>query len=471
VPELDADRLEVADSVRRQIAIENELSRQQARAYVRCLQTTWDVPTIQWREQESARQLSDARRLLHAAQIFRQIEGTTSSRAIDCYRRAGEILEWLTRASDPVRGIVPIELLAAAAYQLGGLPAMATGLLGQVESENDGVALYAAFLRADFDDVIRRASAFWAANPELTRRDSAFRIAMPDPDEELLGDDDRVVWYFTVELVRSLGLIADSLRRGRAERLEVAQAKLVALDEMAIRTFSDDASLLISLMRLVAESYRTASIYRPLLELAAMDPDRRTRLETYARDQFRRGRGILWTSQLQGLEPLLRDSSFALCTPTGSGKTLVANMALIKELLLQNDNELAPLAIYLVPSRALAGEVEAKLRSELGNDMTITALYGGADWGITDYWLTGDQPTVLIATVEKAEALMRYLGPILTARLRLLILDEAHQVVPEGGESTRVSFAEHSNRSLRLESLVSRVMAQRPNVVRMRASR
>src|SRR3546814_3419501 len=74
--------------------------------------------------------------------------------------------------------------------------------------------------------------------------------------------------------------------------------------------------------------------------------------------------------------------------------------------------------MYLVPSRALAGEVEAKLRSELGSDMTITALYGGADWGITDAWLTGDQPTVLIATVEKADALMRYLGPILAARLR-----------------------------------------------------
>ena len=186
---------------------------------------------------------------------------------------------------------------------------MAAGLLGQVETENDGVALYAAFLRADFDDVIERAAAFWAANPELTRRDAAFRMSMPDPEEdELLGDDNRVVWYFTVELVRSLGLIADSLRRGRDERFEVALAELIALDEMAIRTFSNDASLLVSLIRLVSESYRAASIYRPLLELAAMDPDRRTWLETYARDQFRRGRGILWTSQLQGLERLLRDS-------------------------------------------------------------------------------------------------------------------------------------------------------------------
>jgi len=230
--------------------------------------------------------------------------------------------------------------------------------------------------------------------------------------------------------------------------------------------FSDDASLVVSLMRQVADGYKAASIYRPLLALAALNPDRRGKLLAYARDQFSRGRGILWTSQLHGLDRLLHDSSFALCTPTGSGKTLVANMALVKELLLRGHVGLAPLAIYLVPSRALAGEVEAKLRSELGSEMIITALYGGADWGITDYWLTGDQPTVLIATVEKADALMRYLGPILTARLRLLILDEAHQVVPDGGENTRISFSDHSNRSIRLENFVSRVVTQRPDVVR-----
>src|SRR3546814_17215347 len=121
--------------------------------------------------------------------------------------------------------------------------------------------------------------------------------------------------------------------------------------------------------------------------------------------------------------------------------------------------------MYLVPSRALAGEVEAKLRSELGSDMTITALYGGADWGITDAWLTGDQPTVLIATVEKADALMRYLGPILAARLRLIIVDEAHQVVPEANENTRDSFSKHRHTPIRLAHMVSPVMFHPPPAV------
>ncbi|WP_334407668.1 DEAD/DEAH box helicase [Bradyrhizobium sp. AZCC 2289] len=176
---------------------------------------------------------------------------------------------------------------------------------------------------------------------------------------------------------------------------------------------------------------------------------------------------MLWQSQQQGLDRLLQNSSFALCTPTGSGKTLVANLAIVKELLLLADGLLAPLALYLVPSRALAGEVEAKLTTELGGDFIVTGLYGGADWGLTDAWLTSDMPTVLIATVEKADALMRYLGPVLLARLRLLIVDEAHQVVVENSVYEQENLAEHSSRAARLESFISRLLARRPDLVRI----
>lgn len=468
MPAFDTERLAVAEGVRRALAIENALSSAQASAFVRCLQTTWQVPTIQWSAQDTARQMADARRLIQAAHIFRQIEGPSSTRAVDCYRRTGEILEWLSRADDDIRSVLPIELLAAGAYQLGGLPAMATGLLAQVPTELDGVGLYADFLRADFDGVLRRAATFWSSHPELTVRgaDRLLATEMLDPDV-LEQDDGRVGWYFLVELVRSLGLIADSLRRGDDARLVPAIKKLHALDAMAGRTFSDDAALTLSLIRQVADSFLSSTIFKPLRALAGFKPDRTDRLLAYARQQFSRGRGILWTSQTQGLDRLLAETSFALCTPTGSGKTLVANLALIRELLLRDHDGLAPLALYIVPSRALAGEVEAKLRAELGRDLVITGLYGGADWGITDAWLTGDAPTVLIATVEKAEALMRYLGTLLLARLRLMIIDEAHQVVVEANETTQVSFAEHGSRALRLEALVSRVLAQKPDVVRI----
>jgi hypothetical protein len=461
--EYDQARLQMAEQLRASLAVENELSRPQAAAFVRCLQTTWDVPRIAWGDRQSAEQLSDARRLLHAAEIFRSLEGPESAGATDCYRRAGELLEWLSRAQDGLRSIVPIELMAAAAYQLGRLPAMATGLLGMVKSDHAGVKLYAEFLRADFDRVIELAVNFWRENPHLTARDATEALVAPAAD----GDEDNVAWFFTVELVRAVGLAADCLRRGEELRLEQALLKLKLLDDLAQRTFSDDAALIVTLLRQTAEGFGQASIYKPLDRLGALNPEKRSLLRSYARGQFSRGRGILWTSQLQGLERLLTTSSFALCTPTGSGKTLVANLALIKELLLGHSGLLGSLALYLVPSRALAGEVEAKLKGELGETLLITGLYGGTDWGVTDFWLEAEQPTVLIATVEKAEALFRYLGPLLTARLRLLIIDEAHQVVPGTDETAIDSFAEHGNRAARLESFVARVLARRPDVVRI----
>lgn len=460
MPAHDPLRLEIADSARTGLALENRLTANQARSYVRCLQVGWQVDTIGWDRSDSEVQLADARRLLQAAEIFTEIEGHEASRAIDCYRRAGEILEWLARSNDRTKTLAPIELFAGAAFQLGGLPAMASGLLGQLNLEEDGPRLFSAFLKADFDEVLTLAIAFWERHPDLTLVDASRRI--------LEGkQDDRLTWYFTVELVRALGLFADSVRRGNDARLAKASAKLKALDAMAVRTFSDDVSLLISLLRQVSSRFADASIYRSVRALCELNVERMPRMMAFARDQFSRGRGILWTSQRAGLNRLLDNSSFALCTPTGSGKTLVANLGLVKELLLRDHGEVVPLALYLVPSRALAGEVEAKLTAELGRDLIITGLYGGADWGITDYWLNADRPTVLIATVEKADALMRYLAPLLLSRLRLLIVDEAHQVVPEDTENGRNAFADHSSRALRLESFVARLLTQAPEIVRI----
>lgn len=460
MPEYDPQRLEVANGARTRLALENEITANQARSYVRCLQIGWRVDTIGWNRGDSEGQLADARGLLQAAEIFSEIEGHQSPRAIDCYRRAAELLEWLARSADDVRTIAPIELLAGAAFQLGGQPAMASGLLGQLDLEEDGPKLFAAFFQADFDAVILHSMNFWDQNDDLTAPGSSQRILKENRD-------DRLSWYFTVELIRALGLFADAIRRGADDRLAKAATKLKALDSMAVRTFSDDVSLLISLLRQVAERFSDASIYRSVRSLGELNPERMPRMLAFARDQFSRGRGVLWSSQRAGLTRLLENSSFALCTPTGSGKTLVANLGLVKELLLRNHGEVVPLALYIVPSRALAGEVEAKLTSELGRDLIVTGLYGGADWGISDYWLKADRPTVLIATVEKADALMRYLAPLLLSRLKLLIVDEAHQVLPEDTESGRSDFADHSSRSLRLESFVARLLTQTPDIVRI----
>jgi hypothetical protein len=128
---LEAERLAVAETIRRELGQANALTPEQARLFVRCLQHSWQVPPIRWSEIESREQLTDARRLLHAAELFRQVEGEGSGAAIECYRRAGEIYEWLARADDALKLALPVALLAAGAYQLGDLPAMAASVLRQ----------------------------------------------------------------------------------------------------------------------------------------------------------------------------------------------------------------------------------------------------------------------------------------------------------------------------------------------------
>lgn len=456
----DVNRLEIAQQVKRTIASEDELTPIQARSFVRSLQTAWRVPLIRWDDSESRNQLYDARRLIYSAQIFEKLDGDKSPNAIACFRRAGELLEWLSRSNDSLRTFAPLDLLAAASYQLGGLPAMSSALISQLDIQEQGALLYANFFKGNFDGVLEQTVKFWEANLDMTLPDSSLRLLQGN-------SEDSTMWYFTVELVRCLGLISDALRRGSDNRFERALEKLKSLEEFGVRTLSEDMSLLLTLLYSVSIRFKEASIYVPIRRLANINTSYSSQLEMFARGQFHRGRGVLWSSQQRGLDRLLEDSSFALCTPTGSGKTLVANLALVKELLLRQEDEIAPLGLYIVPSRALAGEVEAKLTDELGSDFIVTGLYGGADWGITDYWLDADKPTVLIATVEKADALVRYLGPLLFNRLRLLVVDEAHQVVCEDSIAEKKYFAEHASRSLRLESFVSRVLTHSPNVVRI----
>jgi hypothetical protein len=456
----EEERRRLADQIWDGLASPNELNVGQVRSFVRGLQTSWGVQPSAWTEADSGTQLRDARRLLHAARLYRELDGVDSLRAADCFRRAGEMLEWLSRADDILRTHVPLELLAAAAFQLGGFPAMSRALLTLVPQQHDGLKLYSAFLQADFDEVLRLAAAFWRSNPELTGRGGSTELLRSDVE-------DSVDWYYTVEMVRTLGLFSDSLRRGDQARLQQAQRKFLALGSMAARTYGEDAWLLVELLHQVSEEFEASSIYRPITRLGEQNPERITQLLRYARGQFSRGRGILWRPQLDALARLEGNSSLALCTPTGSGKTLVAVMALIKELIIPEQDGLSPLALYLVPSRALAGEVEARLTSELGGNLKVTGLYGGTDWGMTDYWLGADEPTVLVATVEKADALMRYVGPMMSARLKLLIVDEAHQVVPGDREGAQADLAAHRSRPARLESFVTRLLANSPDVARV----
>jgi hypothetical protein len=81
-----------------------------------------------------------------------------------------------------------------------------------------------------------------------------------------------------------------------------------------------------------------------------------------------------------------------LCTPTGSGKTTVATHAVVQDLFADPYDDPLGLAgigpgnlvLYLVPSRALAAEIEGRSAQDLkgiaAEPVVVTGLYGGVDW-------------------------------------------------------------------------------------------
>lgn len=257
MPEFDQERLDLARTIQADLAQERTLSALQARAFVRCLQSDWNVETIQWLDRDSDTILQQARHLIRAGRVLSTVGERHPEEASLAFRRAGELFEWLARARDKVGEEIPTALIAAGCYQLGGLPAMATGLLRQVVHDDSGSRLFADFLKADFDAVLRRAASFWRDNRELTRRSVKGLFFGEDAEET-------VTWFGTVELVRCIGLAAQTLRRGDTARFSVALERLRDVERLLVRTSPDDVALLAFFLRAACERFGRSTIYDPL---------------------------------------------------------------------------------------------------------------------------------------------------------------------------------------------------------------
>jgi hypothetical protein len=420
-----------------------QLRREEARLYSQHSRLRNRQPGLSsWSPNEASDRLSEAISLIHAGTALRE---NNDERWRSCFVRCGELLEWLSHPAMALND-VPSQLLSAAAYDIAGYPARADALLREMGNAQHSRILR-SFLRGDLVDALEGIRLFWQRE--------AGGISAESRQASSLSN------LIVTEVVRALGVICSSLRWASEVRLPQALDKL---RNASVFHASDRDSLSWLLAKLTSEASRELSLHSwrtvlaPLVE--QVSEGGRIAFDRYCRLAYAQARSRAWPSQEEGIRLLLAGGSFALCTPTGSGKTNVAEIALLDAIVGRNslDVQSSPLALYLVPSRALAAEVEGKLTRVLRRTSTrrivVTGLYGGTDWGPTDAWLTTDEPTVVICTYEKAEALLRFIGPLMLPRLTLVIFDEAHAVQFNGDMN---SLRQGENRSLRLESLGLRI--------------
>jgi len=112
---------------------------------------------------------------------------------------------------------------------------------------------------------------------------------------------------------------------------------------------------------------------------------------------------------------LFSNRNLLVCTPTGSGKTLIATLAILNALKEKNAK-----VVYTVPLKALAYE-KYKEYSELFNGTEYKVIYSTGDQDNKDL----SQYDLLILTVEKLDSLLRSRLSWLK-EIKLLIVDEIH---------------------------------------------
>jgi helicase len=113
---------------------------------------------------------------------------------------------------------------------------------------------------------------------------------------------------------------------------------------------------------------------------------------------------------------LFEGKNLLVCTPTASGKTLVAELASLKTILEHKGK-----AVYIVPLRALASEKFREFSNRYGKLIKVALSIGDLD-SSDPYLMDYD---LILTTSEKLDSLIRHHTPWLKL-IRLVIVDEIH---------------------------------------------
>ena len=137
---------------------------------------------------------------------------------------------------------------------------------------------------------------------------------------------------------------------------------------------------------------------------------------------------------------LFERRNMVVAVPTASGKTLIAELAMVWEVI--NGGK----CLYIVPLRAIANEKyeEFKKWEEIGVEVGIAT----GDYGSRDEWL-GDKD-IVVATAEKADSLLRS-GAEWIENVTCLVVDEIHLI-------------DSADRGSVLEVLIAKMRVRNPEV-------
>ena len=143
---------------------------------------------------------------------------------------------------------------------------------------------------------------------------------------------------------------------------------------------------------------------------------------------------------------LLERKNLVVASPTASGKTLIAEMAILK-----NFSEHGK-TLYLVPLKALGSEKFSDFKEKYGHMMKIALSLG--DYDSDSQWL--ERYDLIITSNEKADSLLRH-GASWLKDVTLVIADEIHMI-------------DDASRGPTLEVVLTALRAAQPHMLALSAT-
>jgi hypothetical protein len=170
--------------------------------------------------------------------------------------------------------------------------------------------------------------------------------------------------------------------------------------------------------------------------------------DSLARDGFYEFWGPQREAIRKGLLNRDRSSHFVIAVPTGSGKSLFAELGILNALGTDRDGW----AVYVAPTRALVSQASSELRHRLGRcGISVRTIVAGAEQSAAldeELSLLGTTRSVTVTTPEKLDAYYRNARELFDS-CKVIVFDEAHKIGDQG-------------RGTLIESLVARFLVLQP---------
>lgn len=306
-------------------------------------------------------------------------------------------------------------LIAAMAFYAGMQYSRAFVLIGKIKEATLTSDLISLFLRRRFD--------------ELTSvvEDMAVNGNYFDETISRIEDvEEARKRVFEITIAKSLYCFLQYYYTGDNSLVEKTREKLRTLVEITKEEMVPDLWLVARLLLIIVEGFNESSLWNVLSHYFDIrSADGLARRYILALVYKNNAVTELFPSQRGSLPQVLNHESkgVVVSIPTSSGKTRIAEIAIIDVLTQHPEKKI----LYIAPYRSLAFEIENSFGRTLGiANINVTHLYGGGLFTRMDEEEI-DDASVIIATPEKAKAIYRCL-PDLFDKISLIIMDEGHLI-------------------------------------------